>query len=240
MRYLLGIDSGGTKCEALLALAGTGAFVHARTRDGRQCHLDGLGPLLGDHGSAYQIGLLAIRAAAQSGWNARRRTSLADAVYRACGCAPDADFGYSLVPYMLGGPDRSEVAAFARLVDEHAETGDRIATEILHTAAADLAATTRDAVEILAMQTADYLLIGAGSVALKSRLYWEHYCREVARFAPRLQPVKAPFPQVVGVVLAMLRDLPDIPHATARERLFATIPPFLAAPPSRGLERSAR
>lgn len=46
---LAGVD------EALVALAGTGAFGHLRA-NGVNWFADGLGPLVGDWGSAYQIG----------------------------------------------------------------------------------------------------------------------------------------------------------------------------------------
>ncbi|MBM3496571.1 MAG: hypothetical protein FJX72_19970, partial [Armatimonadetes bacterium] len=46
----------------IVVLAGTGAFVYGRTPDGAELHLDSLGPLLGDAGSAFEIGLRAMRA----------------------------------------------------------------------------------------------------------------------------------------------------------------------------------
>ena len=55
----------GQSC-GLIVLSGTGSFVYGKTSDGRELHLDGAGPVLGDTGSAYFIGLMALRAAAKS------------------------------------------------------------------------------------------------------------------------------------------------------------------------------
>ncbi len=47
----------------LVLEAGTGSFVHGRTEEGEELHYGGLGPTLGDEGSAYAIGLAGLRAA---------------------------------------------------------------------------------------------------------------------------------------------------------------------------------
>ena len=73
--------------HGVVALSGTGAFVAGLTEKGESLCLDGLGPVLGDYGSGYQIGLMGMRAAAASSWSSERRTVLADLVPQHFGVA---------------------------------------------------------------------------------------------------------------------------------------------------------
>ena len=100
----------GERC-GIVVLAGTGAFVYGETWDGWKCHLDSLGPIVGDYGSGYYIGHLALRAAARSGWAKRHRTSLREAIYAACGAdmTTERRSGFGLATFSLMNPDRAEM-----------------------------------------------------------------------------------------------------------------------------------
>jgi N-acetylglucosamine kinase-like BadF-type ATPase len=208
--------------HGIVALAGTGAFVHGRTRNGRGMHLDGLGPLLGDRGGGHQIGLMAIRATAQARWHRRHNTSLAQPVLRACGGYEKDTRGGSLIGYKVGERDRAEVAALARLVDQEARSGDAVASGILATAAKDLAETAYDVVDRLRMAHDEYPLIGTGGVIHGSDIYWEHFCARVHEFAPRFRPIRLDKPPVLGLALSVLRELRGVDFTAARATLYKT------------------
>ncbi|MCC6730940.1 MAG: hypothetical protein IT208_16555 [Chthonomonadales bacterium] len=211
---LIGAEAG------VVVLAGTGSLVYGRAEDGRSLQLDALGPLLGDHGSGYQIGLMAIRAAARAPWHPRHATSLAEPVYAACAARHAGPGRFNMVDYMLEPRDRAEIAALARMVDGEARAGDRIARAILRDAAAGIAETLRDVVDRLDIARAPLPLTGAGSVATRSRIYWDRLCELAARFAPGLRPTPARHPAVVGVALAGVSALPlDDPGAFRRRLL---------------------
>jgi len=215
--------------HGVCALAGTGAIVYGLTRNGRVRSLDGLGPLLGDYGGGYEIGLRAIQAAAKSGWHPRHRVSFTDEIYAACGGFRDDPSGLSLIAYMAAPHDRSEIAQFARLVIGAAMKGDELAARILRDAAASLAATVYDVVDQLQMAGDDYSLVGTGGIISGSDLYWDHLCKEVKAFAPRFQPLRSDLPAVVGVALATLARMPAVDFETARNRLCACVRERLAA-----------
>ncbi|MGC8667697.1 MAG: N-acetylglucosamine kinase [Chthonomonadales bacterium] len=212
---LAGIEAG------VVALAGTGAFVYGRRPDGKEVHLDALGPLLGDYGSGYHIGLMAIRAAAKASWHPRHATSLEVPVLEACQAFSGQSEGFHLVAYMLGNPDRAEVASLAELVNAHAEAGDRHARSILETAADELAETLRDVVDLLNIASELLPLVGTGGVITGSHLYWEHFCLRCREFAPGLEPRLAPGPLVAGVALLGLKHLGKVDDLIRRRLLGA-------------------
>jgi|DewCreStandDraft_4_1066084.scaffolds.fasta_scaffold22131_1 N-acetylglucosamine kinase-like BadF-type ATPase len=222
--------------SGVVALAGTGALVFARNREGSSAHLDGLGPLLGDHGSGYEIGFRAIRAAAQSGWHPRRNASFAPAIIKICGGNPNDPTGISLLRYQLARRDRSEIAVLAKIVSEAAKNGDAVAKRIIEEAAADMADTVYDAVDLLKMKDEPYPFIGTGGIITGSDVYWDNLCRLVSKFAPRMNPVRSDLPAVVGVALTGLAKMPGVDFASAKARLFETTRAFLQSKLSRRLK----
>ena len=159
-----------------MVLSGTGSRIQGRTRDGRRLHCGGLGPVLGDYGSAYEVGLHGIRAAFTSRWLRSRRTSLEQAIPSLYGVESlEAVFHKVYV----SGISRREVAAAARMVDQHAEAGDEVARGCLTRAADELAGLLVDAIRELGMAELDFAMIGVGSVAQKSRIWWQRICERV-------------------------------------------------------------
>jgi N-acetylglucosamine kinase-like BadF-type ATPase len=72
----------------VLLLAGTGSIALARDRRGRLARAGGLGPLLGDDGSAFAIGRAWLRAVPPPPARARRLVARPDAVARVAALAP--------------------------------------------------------------------------------------------------------------------------------------------------------
>jgi N-acetylglucosamine kinase-like BadF-type ATPase len=199
----------------LVVLAGTGSFVHARRRDGRHLHWGGLGPILDDYGSGYEIGLRGLRAAFASQWGESRRTSLAEAVPRALGTASLREV-FRLVypiPQSWGpapegeGLGRRQIASLAKVVSEEAEGGDRVAADCLRRAADELANLAVDMIRELEMQQLSFPVIAIGSVAQRCRIWWEQVCARLAAVAPAARPVIPRLRPALGAALIGLREL---------------------------------
>jgi len=214
---LVGTDSG------IVVLAGTGAFAYGRRRDGNEILFDGIGPLYGDYGSGFQIGLAGIRAAGRSTWNARYETALTVPILDACRVQSGMGDDFSMMDYMADIRDRSEIAALARIVDRVADEGDPSALEIIRRAAADMAETVRCVVEYLDVANDALPLIGTGSVVTNSRLYWTELDKQVRSFAPKLKPTLPKVPAVFGLCLA-LADRVGVNSPEFRSNLLANSP----------------
>lgn len=189
----------GETC-GIVVLSGTGSFVYGKDREGHELHLDGFGPVLGDSGGGYSIGLHALRAAAKSDWHPRYQTSLRRRIFEYCHAENITD----LIAFSLKPHDRSVIAGLARIVDDEGRKGDAVAVSILHSAADDIADILRVVLEVLKMDNGQYKMIGTGSV-VRSDIYWSRLCLKARAFAPGLEPVRPALPQVLGLAFAGLR-----------------------------------
>ena len=216
--------------EGLVALSGTGAFGHLRAK-GARWHADGLGPLIGDHGSAYQIGRAGLRAALRPG----ARTALRAELAGIAGVSAPGALDKEMVPQgirMLS--DRTAVARYAAMVDRVARAGDPEAVAILEQAADDLAGTLRHLVDQAGVAGSALPLIGTGGVIRHSDIFWERLVRQVAAWMQRVRPLRQDVPQVAGRALAGLEQAirgGAAGHgnlAASRGRLLASLPLLLA------------
>lgn len=190
--------------HGILVLSGTGAFVAGLMESGEHVILDGLGPVLGDHGSGYAIGLMGMRAAMSASWAPERATILEQSVPRALGVA-DTNEVFSLVYYEQIG--RSRIASAAKAVVRAAEDGDRIAREIVLQAADDISATLADLIHRLHLQQSDCALVASGGIAQTCRMYWERVCERALAVAPGLRPVRPRVRPCIGAALLALREM---------------------------------
>jgi len=204
----------------LIVLAGTGSFVHLRTPDGRGRHAGGLGPILGDYGSAYDVGLRGLRAAFASGWLQSRATTLGHAIPEALGVA-DLRHVFHLT-YNERALNRRRIASLARVVDREAEAGDAIAAGCLRDAADDLADMAVGMIRESGVEDAGLPVIASGSVAQKSRLWWRHMCGRLAEVAPGIEPIIPRVPPAVGAALLALGAMGVEVTPALIERIVAT------------------
>lgn len=199
--YAGALSAAGVRA-GIVALVGTGALAHGLNNVGRALTLDGMGPMIGDFGSGYQIGDRAIRAALKAGWHPRHQTSLADVVWKTLqGMSREGEF-FSPIEYLHSRRDRAEVASLAEVVDAHAVAGDAGSIKIMNEAADDFADTVCDLAASLGMNGPDpYPLIAKGSVITRSEIYWQRFRDRVQEFAPNLKPQRMSWPPVLGYVL---------------------------------------
>ncbi len=121
----------------IITIAGTGSISFGRDAAGRTARVGGWGYVFGDEGGAFDITRQALRAALrhEEGWGPE--TALHPMLLAETGAADANDL---LHRFYTSDYPRPRIAAFAKLVDEAGLNGDRVARDILHAAAQQLAA----------------------------------------------------------------------------------------------------
>lgn len=112
--------------DGILVIAGTGSVAVGQIGAGPPVRVGGWGPLLGDEGSGYQIGLAGIRAAVRGAEGRNPPTGLTDRLFQALAAdSVDEVFEWSK------RATKRDVAALAPFVIEEADRGDTGADEIV-------------------------------------------------------------------------------------------------------------
>jgi N-acetylglucosamine kinase-like BadF-type ATPase len=173
--------------EGIVLVAGTGSAAFGRNHEGRTVRAGGLGPKMGDEGSAYDIGRRAIEAVARAQRQQGPPTILAETILPALE-APDWNTlseRIAQAPYLV----------FPRvfpLVAEAAQAGDGPSQEILQTAAEALAGLARSVAETLGLAGVEFLLAKSGGIFGRSALLDKAVDAQVRAFAPlvRIEPLR--------------------------------------------------
>jgi N-acetylglucosamine kinase-like BadF-type ATPase len=132
--------SGATAGEpGIITIAGTGSFAFGRNAAGQAARAGGWGYVFGDEGGGFDITRQALRAALrfEEGWGPP--TVLRESLLAATG-APDVNA--VLHRFYTREYARPRIAAFSKLVDDAATSGDQVAIDILQNAAQQLASFT--------------------------------------------------------------------------------------------------
>jgi N-acetylglucosamine kinase-like BadF-type ATPase len=121
----------------VVATAGTGSSIYGRTPEGQGLQAGGWGHILGDEGSAYDIALGGLRAAARAYDGRGEPTSLTEVFPKHFG-VPDM-IGVAITIYVDKTMTRDRIAEAARVVAEEANQGDAVARSVMEGAGRELA-----------------------------------------------------------------------------------------------------
>jgi len=126
------LASGTFGGPGLVVVSGTGSVAMSLDDRGRVVHRGGWGPLLGDDGSAYRIGLDALRAFARAADGYPPQTQLLTAVREELSLGEPRELFDAAYDGTL---DRIAIARLAPLVADVAAQGDAVAEAIVQAAA---------------------------------------------------------------------------------------------------------
>lgn len=122
----------------VVIIAGTGAVAYGRNAEGRTHKEDGLGYLLGDRGSGYDMGMHALRHAVERLQEGRR-----DALTEAILNHADAETLNALIQWLYSDARPARIAALAPVVGKLAQAGDAAAGFLAVTMANQLRSSVR-------------------------------------------------------------------------------------------------
>jgi glucosamine kinase len=125
--------------RGILILAGTGSIAYGVNSAGKTALIGGLGYLLGDEGSGYWIGMSGLKAAFRALEGRDPSTSLIEVLLEAHHLKTRRE----ILHWVYEQPRVRDIARFAPLVLEQAAAGDRVSSQIIQSAAFELALKVR-------------------------------------------------------------------------------------------------
>ena len=134
---LIALQAGVGNRPGIVIVSGTGSIAYGRNEQGEASRAGGWGYVLGDEGSGYWIGRLALRAVVRHADGRGRMTSLTPRLLEHFGVQRASELIHQV--YHEEVSPRS-IAAVAKYVQHARDEGDVVATGILHRAADELMA----------------------------------------------------------------------------------------------------
>lgn len=133
---LIALEAGIPGGAGTVVIGGTGSIAYGRDTHGRAARSGGWGHVLGDEGSGYWLGRLALRAVVRAADGRAGATAMTGPVLRHFGATRPQE----LVRHIyVAGARPSAIAALAKIVGAAAEAGDAVASELVSLGARELA-----------------------------------------------------------------------------------------------------
>lgn len=182
----------------IVAIAGTGSICYGRLADGTSARAGGWGPLFGDEGSGYAIGVAALRTMAQCVDRGSDDTELLRRLPQRW-----PELGQEPREWLRGiyrhGWGRDQVAALATEVIAQAELGDSVSRYLVTMAAVDLASRIRIVEQRLGESGLPLAL--QGGIATATALYPEALTESLRDLGSTLHPRPPRMSPLEGAVL---------------------------------------
>jgi N-acetylglucosamine kinase-like BadF-type ATPase len=158
---LVALVAGAGHRPGVAIIAGTGSIAYGRNARDEAARAGGWGYVLGDEGSGYWMGRLALRAVVRAADHRGEPTTLTPRLLEHFRLTRPQDLVHEIY-YRNARP--SAIAALARYVQEAYEEGDRTATGILDAGARELVACARSVVTQLGMRDDPFTFVLAGGI----------------------------------------------------------------------------
>jgi N-acetylglucosamine kinase-like BadF-type ATPase len=204
---VMGWAAGTVGKDGVHVVAGTGTMAYGR-RGSQECRSGGWGSLIGDEGSAYDIGRETLRRVCRQIDGREPGTLLKDFVM---GKLRFQNW-WELSNWVYSKPfseRRPIIAAVAQLTHEAAQLGDEVALEILKNAGREIALCVLAVVRRLNLEAP--LVSYSGSVLLENQFVQEEFERFLVETVPGVRVQQAVFhPAVGGLVLLFKKSKVDI------------------------------
>lgn len=204
----------------VIVIAGSGCAAYGRTADGREAWSSGWGYIMGDEGSAYDIGIQALRAVGRASDGRGPATGLLQAIPAHFNLPDLRAFHAALYSGRLPRP---EIAGIARLVGDAAVAGDLVAAEILAAAGRDLGQAAVAVLQALSLLEVGASVYTAGGVFNAGAFVVEPFTARVQQRSPRSRVLPPAFNQVIGALILAFQGLGGAPGEEIFRRIRATM-----------------
>jgi N-acetylglucosamine kinase-like BadF-type ATPase len=182
----------------VVANAGTGSVIYGRSASGAYRQVGGWGHVLGDEGSAYDIAVAGLRAAARCMDGRGELTSLIDLIPQGLDVSDMVQVAFKVYGLNMS---REEIARLASIVAEAAAGGDMVSRSILRAAAEELALGVTVAIRELGLDGLRIPVSYVGSVFDSGELVIRPFAEAVTMKCPQATVLPPKFPAVIGAFI---------------------------------------
>ncbi len=179
---LVALVAGAGHDPGIVIISGTGSIAYGRNARGEAARAGGWGYVLGDEGSGYWIGRVALRAVVREADGRGRPTSLTPKILEHFTVHRPQDLVHEIY---YKGARPSAIANVARHVQSAHEEGDAVAAEILRTAARELVASAASVAARLEMRDEPFTFVLAGGMFHAIPWLARAMCDMLPEIAPR-------------------------------------------------------
>jgi N-acetylglucosamine kinase-like BadF-type ATPase len=158
---LIALQAGIGDAAGIVVVSGTGSIAYGRNARGEAARAGGWGHVLGDEGSGYFIGRLALRAVVRHADGRGRETSLTPRLLGHFGLTRAVELIHRVYHDALAP---SAIGALARYVQQAREDGDPVAAGILDRAAGELVTAAAAVMKRLEMDRERFSFVLAGGM----------------------------------------------------------------------------
>ncbi|KAI3827093.1 hypothetical protein L1987_01157 [Smallanthus sonchifolius] len=191
------------KLHGCVLISGTGSIAYGFSKDGKEAHAAGGGPILGDWGSGYGIAAQAFTAVVRAHDGRGPQTMLTDSILKYLSLSSSDE----LIGWTYADPSWARIADLVPQVVSCAVAGDEVANKILNDAVAELAVTVKAVVQRLGLCGEDgngqfpIVLVGGVLVANKNWDIGQKVVDCLVKTYPGAFPVRPKVEPAVGAAL---------------------------------------
>ena len=201
---LVALQAGVGDDAGIVIVSGTGSIAYGRNARGEASRAGGWGYVLGDEGSGYWIGRLALRAVVRHADGRGRETALTPRLLAHFGVQRASELIHQVYHEELS--PRS-IAAAARYVQQARDEGDVVATGILNRAADELVTAANAVMTRLELADSGFTFVLSGGMF--QAVPWLHHQMQILLpgLAPQSTVMRLGVPPALGAVRLALAEL---------------------------------
>jgi len=206
---LIALEAGAGDSPGIVIVAGTGSIAYGRSARGHAARAGGWGYVLGDEGSGYWIGRIALRSVVREADGRGPRTALTSSILAHFGVTRAQGLIHEVYHQHL---PPSAIARLARCVQQTASEGDEVARHILSRGAEELALSAASVVRALEMSDEAFPVVLAGGIFNAVPLLTTDLTERLSRLSPRATIRPLQVEPAVGAIRLAIAEL----HGGAR------------------------
>lgn len=179
---LVALQAGVGDDPGIVIVSGTGSIAYGRNAAGRAARAGGWGYVLGDEGSGYWLGRMALRAVVRAADGRGGATALTGHILTHFNVTHPRQLVREIYSQGLAP---SQIAVLAQCVQAAADEGDTVAREILQVAARELVAAAGSVTAQLSMSAEAFTFVLAGGIFHAVPWLRDELSRRLTDVAPR-------------------------------------------------------